>query len=107
MIGGRQSFGGGGWQNTEVEKALPVTCDLKSLKVEGKSGLVLIMHASEIAEGNMWQKKIAKLAIEKLSPIDMMGMLYYDWNGDWPRLAYPLPGSGSQQKHECCPTSTA
>src|SRR5206468_2539775 len=68
---------------TEVEKALPVTCDLKSLKIEGRSGLVLIMHASEIQEGNMWQKKIAKLAIEKLSPIDMMGMLYFDFrNGD-------------------------
>src|SRR6185295_284100 len=68
MIGGRSGFGGGGWKNTEVEKALPVTCDLKSLKVEGRSGLVLIMHDSEIMEGNMWQKKIAKLAIEKLSP---------------------------------------
>lgn len=83
MIGGRNGFGGGGWQNTEVEKALPVTCDLKSLKVEGRSGLVLIMHASEIQEGNMWQKKIAELAIKKLSPIDMMGLLYFDAsNGD-------------------------
>jgi hypothetical protein len=39
------------------------------------------MHASEMAEGNMWQKKIAKIAIEKLSPYDMVGMLYYDWQG--------------------------
>src|SRR5262249_14170316 len=61
MIGGTQSYGSGGWQGTEIEKALPVTCDLKSTKVEGKSGLVLIMHASEISEGNMWQKKIARV----------------------------------------------
>jgi uncharacterized membrane protein len=81
MIGGPQSFGAGGWQGTEVEKALPVTSDLKSMKVEGKSGLVLMMHASEMAEGNAWQKKIAKLAIEKLSPVDMVGMLYYAWEG--------------------------
>lgn len=81
MIGGPQGFGAGGWQGTEVEKTLPVTCDLKSTKIEGKSGLVLIMHASEMAEGNAWQKKIAKLAIEKLSPMDMMGMLYWDWSG--------------------------
>ena len=81
MIGGPQSFGAGGWQGTEVEKALPVTSDLKSMKVEGKSGLVLMMHASEMAEGNAWQKKIAKLAIEKLSPVDMVGMLYYAWDG--------------------------
>lgn len=77
MIGGNQSFGAGSWQGTEVEKALPVTMDLKSMKVEGKSGLVLMMHASEMAEGNAWQRKIAKLAIEKLSPMDMVGMLYY------------------------------
>jgi hypothetical protein len=78
MIGGPQSFGAGGWQNTEVEKALPVTMDIKSMKVESKSGLVLMMHASEMAEGNAWQRKIAKLAIERLSPMDMLGMIYFD-----------------------------
>ena len=80
-IGGRNGFGAGGWQNTKLEKAWPVQSDLKSLKVEGKSGLVLVMHASEIAEGNMWQKKIARLAVEKLSSMDMIGMLYFDHNG--------------------------
>src|SRR6202030_1855491 len=83
MVGGPESFGAGGWQDTEVEKALPVTADLKSMKIEGKSGLVLIMHASEMAEGNMWQKKIAKLAIERLSPRDHVGILHYDWNVRW------------------------
>ena len=78
MIGGNQSFGAGGWQNTEIEKALPVNMELKSMKIEGKSGLVLIMHASEMAEGNAWQRKIAKLALEKLSPMDMVGQIHYD-----------------------------
>jgi hypothetical protein len=78
VIGGPQSYGAGGWQGSELEKALPVTSDLKSIKVEGKSGLVQIMHASEMAEGNAWQRKIAKLAIEKLSPMDMVGVSYYD-----------------------------
>jgi len=78
MIGGPQAFGAGGWQGSEVEKALPVTADLKSLKIETQSGLVLIMHASEIAEGNAWQRKIAKLAVDRLSPVDMIGMIYWD-----------------------------
>src|SRR5262249_1686773 len=26
-------------------------------------------------------KKVAKVAIEKLSPLDMVGMLYFDWQG--------------------------
>ncbi len=32
-----------------------------------------------MADGNFWQKKIAKLAIEKLSNIDEVGVLHYDW----------------------------
>ena len=81
MVGGNQSFGAGGWQNTEIEKALPVNMELKSIKIEGKSGLVMIMHASEMAEGNAWQRKIAKLALEKLSPMDMVGQLHYGFDG--------------------------
>ena len=87
MIGGNKSFGAGGWQNTEIEKALPVSMDLKDKKVEGKSGLVMIMHASEIAEGNAWQRKIAKLALEKLSPIDMVGQIHYDHGFNGPSQA--------------------
>ena len=75
MIGGPDSFGAGGWQDTPVEKALPVDCEIKSLKVQGKGGLVLIMHASEMADGNFWQKKIAKLAIERLGPADEVGVI--------------------------------
>ena len=71
MIGGPDGFGAGGWQGTPVEKALPVDSDIKALNVQGNGGLVLIMHASEMANGNFWQKKIAKLAIEKLSPADV------------------------------------
>jgi uncharacterized membrane protein len=79
MIGGDDGFGAGGWQGTPVEKALPVDCDIQSFQVQGKGGLVLIMHASEMANGNYWQKEIAKLAIKKLSPADEVGILHYDW----------------------------
>jgi len=79
VIGGPDSYGAGGWQNTPIEKALPVDSEIKALKVQGKGGLVMIMHASEMADGNFWQKKIAKLAIEKLSDIDEVGILHYDW----------------------------
>jgi hypothetical protein len=83
MIGGPDSFGAGGWQNTPVEKALPVDSDIKSLKVQGKGGLVLIMHASEMAQGNMWQKKIAKLAVERLGPNDEVGVLVWGFAWAW------------------------
>lgn len=83
MIGGPDGFGAGGWQNTPIEKALPVDCDIKSLKMSGKGGLVLIMHASEMADGNRWQKKIAKLAIEKLGPADKVGVVDFDGQCKW------------------------
>ena len=64
MLGGRDSFGAGGWMNTPVEKALPVDMQIKALKVQGIGAMVLIMHASEIPEGNYWQKVVAKAAHE-------------------------------------------
>jgi uncharacterized membrane protein len=79
MIGGPNSFGAGGWSNSPVEKALPVDCEIKSFKVQGKSGMAMIMHASEMADGNRWQKEIAKLAVRKLSEYDEVGILHYDW----------------------------
>jgi hypothetical protein len=83
MIGGKQAYGAGGWQNTAIEKALPVDADIKALKVQGKGGLVLVMHASEMADGNFWQKKIAKLAIERLGPTDMVGVIDFDMDCKW------------------------
>jgi Mg-chelatase subunit ChlD/uncharacterized membrane protein len=81
MIGGPNAYGAGGWQGTPVEKALPVDCEIKALEVTGKGGLVMIMHASELANGNYWQKVIAKLAIKKLGTSDEVGVLYYDYQG--------------------------
>ena len=77
MIGGPDGFGAGGYQGTPIEAALPVDCEIKALKAAGKGGLVLIMHASEMADGNKWQKDIAKLAIQRLGPADMVGVVQY------------------------------
>ena len=93
MIGGPDGFGAGGWQNTPVEKALPVDAEIKSLQVLGKGGLVLIMHASEMADGNLWQKKIAKLAVERLGPADEVGVIYYDFQHKWHIPLQPIAGN--------------
>ena len=79
MLGGPNSFGAGGWTNTEVEQAMPVDFQIKSFKVVPRGALAMIMHASEIAEGNYWQKVIAKKAIEALGPQDYCGVIH--WNG--------------------------
>jgi uncharacterized membrane protein len=81
MIGGPDAYGPGGYQNTPIEAALPVDCEIKALKAAGKGGLILIMHASEMAQGNKWQIEIAKLAIQRLNPQDMVGIMQYGWGG--------------------------
>ncbi|MFL5338754.1 MAG: hypothetical protein ACJ8F7_01190, partial [Gemmataceae bacterium] len=44
---------------------------------------VLIFHSSEIAEGNRWQKVIGKLAVQKLSVVDMIGVLSWNFGTSW------------------------
>jgi len=83
MLGGRDSFGAGGWMNTPVEKALPVDMQIKALKVKGLGAMVLIMHATEIPEGNYWQKVIAKSSINALSNYDHVGLLHYEGTESW------------------------
>lgn len=78
MIGGPEAFGAGGWANTEVEKAMPVDFQIKNSKIEAVGALAMILHASEIPEGNYWQKVIARAAIDVLGPMDYCGVVNYD-----------------------------
>ena len=94
MIGGPEAFGAGGWTGTELEKAMPVDFKIKNAKVQAVGALALIMHASEMADGNHWQKVICKSAIEQLGPSDLAGVLHWNFSGDawlWGTTANP-PG---------------
>jgi len=42
--------------NTELEAAMPVDFQIKNAEIQAVGALVLMMHASELAEGNHWQK---------------------------------------------------
>ena len=82
MIGGPEAFGAGGWTGTELEKAMPVDFQIKNSKIKATGALALIMHASEMAQGNYWQKVIGKAAIEQLGPGDYAGVLHWTMQGD-------------------------
>jgi uncharacterized membrane protein len=92
MLGGRDSFGAGGWMNTPVEKALPVDMQIKALKVQGLGAMVMIMHASEIAEGNYWQKVVSKAALGALSSYDHAGMIHWEGQEAWLFALQPIGG---------------
>ena len=83
MIGGPNSFGAGGWANTELEKAMPVDFQIKSAKVVPVGALVLNMHASEIPQANYWQKVIAQEAVKALGPRDYCGLVYFGNSDQW------------------------
>lgn len=83
MVGGDRSFGAGGWMNTPIEKALPVDMQIPSLKVKGKAAMVMIMHASEIPEGNYWQAVVAQEALKTLSSYDYAGLTYWSGQEAW------------------------
>ncbi|WP_345683652.1 VWA domain-containing protein [Novipirellula caenicola] len=82
MIGGPEAFGAGGWSGTELEKAMPVDFKIKNTKIQAVGALACIMHASEMAEGNHWQKVIARAAVEQLGPADYAGVLHWTVSGD-------------------------
>ncbi|MCA9240415.1 MAG: VWA domain-containing protein [Planctomycetales bacterium] len=83
MLGGDRSLGAGDWEGTLVEKALPVNFRIKSKKVEPVGALAMIMHASEFAQGNYWQKVIAREAIKTLGPRDYCGLIQWNGNDQW------------------------
>ena len=83
MIGGPNSFGAGGWTNTELEKAMPVDFQVKSAKVAPVGALALLMHASEMAQGNHWQKVVGREAIKALGDQDYCGLLHWNGNDQW------------------------
>ena len=91
MIGGDRSFGAGGWSNTLLEKAMPVDFQIKNDKISAVGALAMMMHASEMANGNYWQVRIGEEAIKVLGPMDYCGVI--DWSdfGGTPRWLWKLP----------------
>jgi uncharacterized membrane protein len=83
MLGGPNSFGAGGWANTELEKAMPVDFQIYNAKVVPVGALAMVMHASEMAQGNFWQKKIAEEALKSLGPQDFCGIVHWNGNEEW------------------------
>lgn len=82
MVGGPNSFGPGGYHETDVEKCLPVSMDVSQKKILPKGALAIILHTCEFQDGNTWGKRITKQAIKVLMPQDEVGVLVYSSNGN-------------------------
>lgn len=83
MIGGPDTYGAGGWTNTELEKTMPVDFEIKNAKVAPVGALVLMMHAGEMPQANYWQKRIAFESIKMLGSRDYCGLVQWNGNESW------------------------
>ncbi|XZE52744.1 VWA domain-containing protein [Planctomycetaceae bacterium SH139] len=100
MIGGPRALGNGGWADTELEAAMPVNFRIRNSKVQAVGALAMIMHASEMAQGNYWQKVVARKAIEAMGPLDYCGVLHWNFSGDawlWGGQQGMLPVGNNQR----------
>lgn len=95
MLGGENSFGAGGYNDTPIEEILPVEMELKNEKILPQGALVPVIHTVEIPEGQFWAEQVAIAALDVLSPRDLMGLLYYSWQGGESWL-FPLQEVGSK-----------
>lgn len=77
MVGGEDSFGAGGYQDSPIERALPVSMDVKQKKVLPNGALAVILHTCEFADGNEWARRITIAALQVLSAQDYLGVAYF------------------------------
>lgn len=81
MLAGPDSFGAGGWIDSEVSKALPVKLDPPQTRQQVRGALALVMHSCEMPQGNYWGQQVAIAAINALSSLDYVGIVVYNWGG--------------------------
>ena len=82
MLGGPNSFGPGGYQNSPIEDCLPISMEISKKKILPKGALVIILHTCEFPQGNSWAKRITKEAIRVLNAEDEVGAIGYGMTGN-------------------------
>ncbi len=93
-IGGDQAFAAGGYRNTPLERALPVSMELSSKKVLPPGALVLVMHGMEFNNGNQVARQCAIGVLDAMGPNDELGVVLWDGQDRW---LFPLTKVGDKQ----------
>ena len=98
MIGGPDAFGAGGWISSPVAEIFPVDMDPPQKKQMPRGALVLIMHACEMPQGNLWGKRVGEAAVKALSRLDLVGIQDYQWQAGQANWVYPLSPVGDRRR---------
>ncbi len=80
MAGGEDSFGSGGYDNTTIEKLMPVSFDSDKIREQPNVALVLVIDRSGSMSGPKLEaaKESARVTAEVLSPSDMLAVVAFD-----------------------------
>ena len=78
-----RSFAAGGYRNTPLERALPVSMELDSKKVLPPGALVLLMHGMEFNNGNQVARQCAIGVLDAMGPNDELGIVLWDGQDRW------------------------
>jgi len=102
MIGGVNSFGAGGWIDSETSKVLPLRLDPPEERQMVRGALALIMHSTELPRANYWSQQTAIAAIEALTSLDYAGIITFNYGSTGPSIngaswAYPMQVVGNKQ----------
>ncbi len=90
MVGGHQAFGAGGWIGSPIEKVMPVDFEVKAKRQVPRGALAMVMHASEMPDGNGWGVRIAQAAVDALTRLDYVGVNAYDPGLGGPYWVVPM-----------------
>ena len=77
MLGGPNSFGAGGWIDTQTALVLPVKLDPPASRQMVRGALALIVHACEWPTANYWAQQVAIASIQALSRLDLIGIITF------------------------------
>lgn len=104
MVGGRDSFGAGGWRGTPIEPILPVSLELKDRLTEPDAAIVFVIDNSGSMRRNVLgsirsQQEIANdataLTIRSLDPRDLVGVVAFNAG---PEEIVPLRPNAQSEK---------
>ena len=103
MVGGTQSFGAGGWIDSQTAEVLPVRLDPPQQRQMVRGALALIIHSTEMPRANYWAQQTSIAAIEALTSLDYIGIITYDFSAGGQSIngaswALPMEEAGNKQR---------
>ena len=92
VVGGPQSYGLGGYQESPLEEAMPVDCEIKSNVLNPKVAIVLVIDRSGSMSGDKLAMAIAgaKGSIDLIARDSQVGVVAFDSQSEWVRHLLPL-----------------